>query len=110
MNFIFQSLQVPSPPAITATLKADISEPIRSSTIAGVSREACLEFVARASNESPIPCVIDVEEDISTISNDFDGPCNFSQIEEVILIDSDDEEDYYSQRLSQEVQVMKNND
>ena len=63
-------------------------------------------MVNRLTNESPIAKVVDLEEDdISIVSNDYDGPCNFSQIEEVILIDSDGDEDYYSQRMSQEVPV-----
>jgi hypothetical protein len=83
---------------------------IRTSTIEKENRSACQDFFTQESIESPIQKVVDLDEDISIISNDFDGPCNFSQIEEVILIDSDVEEDYYSQRLSQEVLVSGDND
>ena len=85
--------------------KSDIVEPIRTSTTIGTSRGSVQDFVSRLTNESPIAKVVDLDDDISIVSNDYDGPCNFSQIEEVILIDSDGEEDYYSQRMSQEVPV-----
>ena len=83
--------------------KSDIVEPIRTSTTIGTSRGSVQDFVSRLTNESPIAKVVDLDDDISIVSND--GPCNFSQIEEVILIDSDGDEDYYSQRMSQEVPV-----